>query len=357
MRNSAWRYGLWAAVLLAVGPASASAQPTIVLDYTYDTNNFFGGAGSAQRLALQAAANKLQSRLTDTFTAISPGNGNTWTASFPNPATGTTQTVTDMSVPQNQIRVFAGGRVLGGTTLGIGGPGGWSGSGDLAFFNSIARGQYDPFAAPSTYTDFGMWGGAITFNTTTSWNFSVSNGPTSGQSDFLSVAEHELAHLLGFGTADSFKNLCSGTTFNGPVSTSLLGGTHPSVTADHGHWASGQSYLGQECAMTPSITVGTRKEFNELDFAGLDDLGWQLTPVPEPTTVFGIAALGLTGMWGLRRRRAAKRLAACAGMIPAGVGDLSAESPQFDRNHRNGAGTTPIRPESPNAAGIIQLEP
>jgi hypothetical protein len=72
------------------------------------------------------------------------------------------------------------------------------------------------------------------------------------------------------------------------------------------HWAPGTSYLGQECDMTPSITVGTRKEFNELDFAGLDDLGWDLTPVPEPTTVFALAAVGLAGAWGIRRRRPVK---------------------------------------------------
>ena len=74
------------------------------------------------------------------------------------------------------------------------------------------------------------------------------------------------------------------------------------MTADHGHWAEGLTYQGQEVAMDPSILIGTRKEFTALDFGGLDDLGWQVTPIPEPTTVLGVSALGLIGAWGVRRR-------------------------------------------------------
>jgi len=60
-------------LLLSLGlPTLASAQystPTIVIDYTYDTNTFFT-AGSAQRTALETAASRLSSRLGDTLTAI-----------------------------------------------------------------------------------------------------------------------------------------------------------------------------------------------------------------------------------------------------------------------------------------------
>jgi hypothetical protein len=312
MFNTPWRCAVLAAVLVAVGPAPAFAQPTIVLDYTFDTNNFFP-VGSQQRVTLQTAANRLTARLTDSLTAITPGGGNTWTAVFPNPGTGTTQNVSNPTIAANTIYVYAGGRVLGGSTLGIGGPGGFSAGGTQAWLDTVqARGQTGAQGPASGQTDFGPWGGAITFDTNTNWNFSVSSGPVSGQVDFLSVAEHELGHLLGFGTANSFKNLISGSSFTGPHSTALNGGVNPALSADLGHWASGTSYLGQECAMTPSLTVGTRKEFTELDFAGLNDLGWQLTPVPEPATVLGlaVAALGLAG--AVRRRRAAPETSAAA---------------------------------------------
>ena len=298
-------------LLSGFGATPAAAQPTIVFDYSLDTNNFFGAVGSAQRLTLGTAAVRLTSRLTDTLTAITPSGVNTWDAVFPNPATGSTQTITNLTIPQNTIRVYAGGRVLGGSTLGFGGPGGFSASGDSqAFFDAVVgRGQAGALVAPASRTDFGPWGGAITFDNSAgrNWNFGLT-APSGSQADFLSVAEHELGHLLGFGTSDSFRNRAVGTTFTGPLSTTLNGGVNPSVTADKGHWAEGTSYLGQETAMDPSILLGTRKEFTELDYAGLSDLGWQLAPVPEPATVVGLSAVGLAGAWGVRRRAAAQAL-------------------------------------------------
>jgi hypothetical protein len=310
MVNMSWRPAAVAVILVGVAAGPALAQPNIVLDYTYDTNNFFGAAGSAPRLALQAAADRLQARLGDTLSAITPGGVNSWTATFDHPGNGTTVNLSNPTIALNEIRVFAGGRDLASPTLGIGGPGGFSAGGTQAFFNAIGRGQYDPLSSAASQTDFAPWGGAITFDTVgTTWNFDLS-GPVAGQIDFLSVAEHELGHLLGIGTADSWYNRITGTTFTGPASTALLG-TNPSVTADGGHWASGTSYMGQEAAMTPSISAGVRKEFTELDFAGLSDLGWQvLTPVPEPVTVLGLAAgaLGLARV--VRRKRTAPTLAA-----------------------------------------------
>ncbi|MEZ6061148.1 MAG: hypothetical protein R3C19_12355 [Planctomycetaceae bacterium] len=59
-------------------------------------------------------------------------------------------------------------------------------------------------ALTATETDFGP-GGAITFDTTgVTWNFDDA-APGGGESDFFSVAIHELAHLLGFGTSASFQ--------------------------------------------------------------------------------------------------------------------------------------------------------
>lgn len=307
MVHSPWRCGVWAALLLGVAAGPAAAQPVILFDYSLDSGGFFGAAGSAPRLALDAAATRLTNRLADTLTAIAPSGGNTWTPSFTNPTTGGAATLTNPSIPQHQILVFVGARELGGSVLGQGGPGGFSASGTTTFLNSLRRGQTGALGSAAGQTDFGPWGGSVAFDSVgTTWNFSLT-GPVAGQADFLSVAEHELGHLLGIGTANSWDNLCNGATltFTGPVSTALNGGANPSVTADFGHWGSGQSYLGQECAMTPSITIGTRKEFNELDYGGLDDLGWQVTPIPEPATVIGVAAVGLIGVWGARWRRGA----------------------------------------------------
>ena len=104
-------------LLSGFGATPAVAQPTIVFDYSLDTNNFFGAVGSVQRVTLETAAVRLTSRLTDTLTAITPSGVNTWDAVFPNPATGSTQTITNLTIPQNTIRVYAGGRVLGGSVV------------------------------------------------------------------------------------------------------------------------------------------------------------------------------------------------------------------------------------------------
>lgn len=311
-RTLGWSAPLAAVLVgLAAGPASAQfATPTIVLDYTYDQpanggNNFFGAVGSPQRVALQAAATRLQSRLADTLSAIVPSGQNSWTTNtfHPGNINGPTIQINNLTIAQNEIRVFAGGQNLGtGGTLGIGGPGGWGASGFQPWFDLLgSRGQSGALAFPAT--DFGPWGGSITFNNTTNWNFSVENGPSFSQFDFRSVAEHELGHLLGIGGADSWDALINGSNqFTGPVTTALNGGVSPSVNPGRDHFAQGTTYLGQEVAMTPAISNGQRKLFTELDFAALDDIGWQVTPIPEPATVLGIAALGLAGVWRLRRR-------------------------------------------------------
>jgi hypothetical protein len=55
--------------------------------------------------------------------------------------------------------------------------------------------------------------------------------------------------------------------------------------------------------MDPSIFDGTRKYFTELDYAGLDDIGWTVTAIPEP----GTATIFVAGMgFAVARRRREK---------------------------------------------------
>ena len=52
-------------------------------------------------------------------------------------------------------------------------------------------------------TDYGVWGGAISFNSDASWYFGASDGGLGpDESDFLTTAMHELGHVLGYGVAD-----------------------------------------------------------------------------------------------------------------------------------------------------------
>lgn len=250
---------------------------SIVIDYRFDTNNFFDT--QEKKDLFQQVANLYAARITDNLSAISPSGTNTWQAAFTDPATGQSATVSNLYVGTDTIIVFAGGRDLEGNTLGVGGPGGYSARGSSSWLATVdRRGQSG--AAGSNPTDFGPWGGSITFDTVgTNWFFgTTTEGLDSNEADFMSVAMHELGHILGFGTSDSFDHYVSGGKFIGTKATAEYDGSgNPPLNSDDSHWADGVADNGQETAMDPAILLGTRKLFTNLDWAALDDLGWTLT--------------------------------------------------------------------------------
>ncbi|MDQ3186731.1 MAG: M10 family metallopeptidase domain-containing protein [Pseudomonadota bacterium] len=293
--------GALLAPLLAVSQA-AFANIDIHFDYRYDSSSFFTGANSSRQNLLEAAASVFEARFQDNLTAITSSGSNKFDASFFRPDNGNKIVISDYNVAVDQIVVFVGSRNMGGT-LATGGPGGFSSAGTADFLdNALSRGQ--PGALLPIETDFGRWGGVLSFNSASSkWYFDSDTSTDEFFSgfDFYSVAVHELAHVLGFGSADSFKNLSSGGLFTGPT-VNVLFGSNPSLTKD-GHWGSGLSYLGQEAAMDPNIGPGQRKHFTELDYAAMKDIGWQVSPVPEAESwALMLAGLGLLG-WRLRAYR------------------------------------------------------
>ena len=284
MRRMKWTLIGVLCVLAPVGRASAI---DIVFDYSLDTNHFF--STQARRDVLDAAAAVFEV-FTDSLSAIEPGAEynvgtpnyfkDTWTAVFTHPGTGELgYTATDLYIPADTIRVYVGGRDLPGLTLGEGGPGGYQADGIQSFVDTVeGRGQAGALAAVPY--DFAPWGGAITFDLDNDWYFGTDGSPGASQSDFLSVAVHELGHLLGFGTATSFDALASGTTFTGTDATALFG-SNPPLANDQYHWQTGTtSYVpnggAQETAMDPDIADGQAKRFTLLDFAALSDVGWEV---------------------------------------------------------------------------------
>ncbi len=284
----------------------------IQFDYSLDTNNFFDS--QARRELLDQAASVFEQRFVDDLAAIQPLGGNTWNASFLHPGIGQSLSLSNLSVPADTVIIYAGGRDLGGTLLGLGGAGQVSAVGNSAWQELVeTRGQ--PGVLAETPTDFGPWGGVVTFttNSATTWHFGSSTaGLDAGESDFLTVAVHEIAHVLGFsGGTKSFRALSPGASFlttgsfAGPKSMAEYdaGGNVPLSGAsefgtDNSHWASDVTDGGAFPVMGSASPRGTRRFFTELDYAGMDDLGWTLTNTTLAISVSPTSGLATTEAGG-----------------------------------------------------------
>lgn len=274
---------------------------TIQFDYGFDTNGFFDDP--SRRNLLETAGNDLGMRLNDQLSAINPGGSNSFGAVFFRPDTNARTTTDNLHVPANTLVVYAGGAPLNGDSLAIGGPGGFSAGGTPSFLRNVdSRGQSQSTSGPNA-TDFAPWGGSLTFDNDSDWYFD--DDPTSREffdsNDFFSVALHELGHLLGIGTADSWDNQVSGNQFTGENSVRINGGNVPLEPGDNSHWLDGIAGLvdglPQEAALDPSLFIGDRKFFTDLELAALKDVGWEIQAIPLPSAVvlFGSGFLFLLG--------------------------------------------------------------
>jgi hypothetical protein len=273
---------------------------TIQFDYRFDEANFFT---NERRQVLEHAADYYES-FQDSLLAIHPSQDNHWSLFFNNPgnlSSGFVQ-VEDLHVNKDIVYVFAGGSSMGLRTLGYGTTGiitSITGSEDF-LHAALDRGQNNTVGANAS--DYGVWGGAISFNSDINWYFGEDAANlTRIQFDFLTTAVHELGHIFGYGTADSWDNQIQNGLFFGEFAQAVYGGPVPVSGA---HWAEGvmSSVNGypQETLMDPTTASGTREWMTDLDYAGLRDIGWQIAPVPLPPSL-PLQALSLVGLVFLAR--------------------------------------------------------
>jgi len=280
------------ALAWAVWPGAVSQAMTIRFDYRYDYGNFFA---SQERRDLLDHAASFYTGFNDSLSAVEPGGGNTWRARIKNPSPGFDDyafyTLDDIAIGADSLIIFVGASsadgfpVLGqAATFDI-----LSASGSDQFLSDLRTRGQGVTVGPDA-DDFGTLGGSIWFNSYPDWYFgSDETGLTSGHPDFLTTATHEIGHILGYGTADSWHNLIGvDELFYGPAAMAVYGGPVP--TDGSSHWAEGvmSLYNGipQETMMDPSTPYGERQLPTLLDMAGFKDIGWQTSEVPLPPSLF-----------------------------------------------------------------------
>ncbi|MBD2104467.1 Calx-beta domain-containing protein [Leptolyngbya sp. FACHB-261] len=232
-------------------------------DYRFDTNNWFT---AERRATLEAAASVWQNIIRDEFTNIPVG-----TQLFvQNPQTGQTQYLTS-DAEIDDLVVFVGAQNFGGPngTLALGG----------SSFLAVEGTELDRRRLGA---DFEPWTGQITFDSTERWFFDLTPDTASdipaNSTDFLSVAVHELGHILGFSSsANAFANLTQGGYFYGSAVRALNQNNPIPLDSDLSHIREGFTINGLgEALMSPIYEPGTRTLPKALDIAVLQDIGYSV---------------------------------------------------------------------------------
>ena len=323
----------WIAMLTSL----VSAQLTA--DFSLNTSSFFSSNAQA-RAAVEAAIADLNAAVNQNLATITAADQTVTgsfgtaavtfsaTASVTNPSTGSS---VDVSVPNGQsvVRIFVGARPLAGSTLGLGGAGGYgfsstvstSNFGDVAnavsnaesSFNAIYSRGEGPlitrlngafnFEGGPTFPfqlDFGLGHGSVAIDSsTTNFHFDHTTLPPADMIDLYSVALHEAMHAIGLGPSDEWDDMVvNGTDWTGEEVVNYLGSGSGVVAfgvlaPDENHVAQGvlspriTNGQLQQSALVPLISAGVRLNLTELDLAFMRDLGYSNAIVPPRTSLLG----------------------------------------------------------------------
>ena len=271
--------GLVVVALLFSAP-QVHAGLKLEFDYRFDENGYFDDP--VRREALEAAG-RYVNRYVDNMAAVIPEGDNGWDSFFTRPDTGATILWSDVPIAEDTLLVVAGARSFGDDYLAIATGIGAVGDGDEEWKDLVSyRGQ----EGAREKTDFSTLGGKIAFNNdfeAYQWHWGLStDGLEAHEFDFITVAMHELLHIMGFGTAPSFAaQVDARMRFTGPEATRVGSPTNPNLQLDSEefHLAEGTEspWNGklQEALLAPGIFPGERAFPTLIDRAIIRDIGWE----------------------------------------------------------------------------------
>ena len=239
---------------------------SIQFDYRFDRAGYFDKP--ERRAALEAAAARWSALLTNDFFAVPAGTRLT----LIDPEDRTQTITAELSEDIDDLLVFVGTtEALPEGAYGRGGPSGMADSGDSALNKS--------FVSRQTGKRFQPWAGSISFKGSVDYYFDESpdtdDDVPPDQFDFISLASHELGHVLGFTASAPFSALETAATFTGKTAVAEYGAPVP-LTPDLSHLADGTESHGVEALMTPRLPKGVRQLPTPLDLAALEDIGYVL---------------------------------------------------------------------------------
>ena len=234
----------------------------IAFDFRFDTDGFF--TDPSRRDALEAAASIWESHLQDDFASIPVGVE----FSIANPQTGVTETIV-LDSEIDDIVIFVGSQVPSNpNVLAFAGFSGVDAEGDI-----YRRRISSNFRDTGPVTNFEPWTGTISFNPNSNWGFGIET-PEPNKIDFITVALHEIGHILGVGTAPIFTSLGAGGVFNGANALVENGGNPIPLEENLAHVQEG--FLNNTVLMDP-IYNGGRVLPSQLDLALLADIGYEIS--------------------------------------------------------------------------------
>lgn len=255
---------------LQIQQTSVARSFNIQFDYRFDTQGWFT---PERKAALEAAANVWETILQDEFPDVAAGTEIFTRNPQPIRITKTDTTITQefentllqLDQPIDDVLIFVAAGDLGSSVLGLGGA------------SLSTAGQ---FGDRWQGNDFEPWVGSITFNSTANWFIdptpSTADDIPTYQNDLISVAVHEMAHVLGFSTgSQAYDQQLGNQSFNGPNAVANNGGQPIPMEADGLHIRTNYKFGNTGLPlMTPLNPIGTRLLPTVLDVAILDDIGY-----------------------------------------------------------------------------------